>query len=161
MSKNVHIISHSHWDREWYLPFEQHRMRLVELIDKCMEVFEKDDSFKSFFLDGQTIVLDDYLEIRLENKEKLIKYIKEGKFIIGPWYILQDEFYTSGEANIRNLLVGMKEAEKMLALSEPLPEHVEQVKRYGEDTKKKFPNYNVRTYVVYICANKGWKFWEV
>ena len=55
----------------------------------------------------------------------------------------------------------MKEAEKMLALSEPLPEHVEQVKRYGEDTKKKFPNYNVRTYVVYICANKGWKFWEV
>ena len=55
----------------------------------------------------------------------------------------------------------MKEAEKMLVLSEPLPEHVEQVKRYGEDTKKKFPNYNVRTYVVYICANKGWKFWEV
>ena len=116
MSKNVHIISHSHWDREWYLPFEQHRMRLVELIDKCMEVFEKDDSFKSFFLDGQTIVLDDYLEIRLENKEKLIKYIKEGKFIIGPWYILQDEFYTSGEANIRNLLVGMKEAEKYGAM---------------------------------------------
>ena len=116
MSKNVHIISHSHWDREWYLPFEQHRMRLVELIDKCMEVFEKDDSFKSFFLDGQTIVLDDYLEIRPENKEKLIKYIKEGKFIIGPWYILQDEFYTSGEANIRNLLVGMKEAEKYGAM---------------------------------------------
>ena len=55
----------------------------------------------------------------------------------------------------------MKEAEKMLVLSEPLPEHVEQVKGYGEDTKKKFPNYNVRTYVVYICANKGWKFWEV
>ena len=55
----------------------------------------------------------------------------------------------------------MKEAEKMLVLSEPLPEHVEQVKRYGEDTKKKFPNYNVRTYVVYICANKGWKCWEV
>ena len=55
----------------------------------------------------------------------------------------------------------MKEAEKMLALSEPLSEHVEQVKRYGEDTKKKFPNYNVRTYVVYICANKGWKCWEV
>ena len=61
-------------------------------------------------------MLDDYLEIRLENKEKLIKYIKEGKFIIGPWYILQDEFYTSGEANIRNLLVGMKEAEKYGAM---------------------------------------------
>lgn len=116
MSKNVHIISHSHWDREWYLSFEEHRMHLVELIDKCMEVFEKDDSFKSFFLDGQTIVLDDYLEIRPENREKLIKYIKEGKFIIGPWYILQDEFYTSGEANIRNLLVGMKSAKNYGAL---------------------------------------------
>lgn len=54
-----------------------------------------------------------------------------------------------------------KDAEKMLALAAPLPEHVEQVKGYGEDTKKKFPNYNVRTYVVYICANKGWKCWEV
>lgn len=54
-----------------------------------------------------------------------------------------------------------KEAEKMLALIEPLPEHVEQVKGYANDTKRKFPNYNVRSYVVYICANKGWKCWEV
>lgn len=54
-----------------------------------------------------------------------------------------------------------KDAEKMLALTEPLTEHIEQVKGYGEDTKKKFPNYHVRTYIVYICANKGWKCWEV
>lgn len=54
-----------------------------------------------------------------------------------------------------------KEAEKMLKLIEPLPEHVEQVKKYAEDTKRKFPNYNVRTYIVYICSNKGWKCWEV
>lgn len=54
-----------------------------------------------------------------------------------------------------------KEAEKMLTLTEPLAEHIVQVKKYGEDTKRKFPNYHVRTYVVYICANKGWKCWEV
>ena len=54
-----------------------------------------------------------------------------------------------------------KDADRMLALTEPLAEHVEQVKGYAEDTKKKFPNYNVRSYVVYICANKGWKCWEV
>ena len=54
-----------------------------------------------------------------------------------------------------------KEAEKMLTHAEPLPEHVEQVKGYAEDTKRKFPNYNVRSYVVYICSNKGWKCWEV
>lgn len=54
-----------------------------------------------------------------------------------------------------------KEAEKMLALEAPLPEHIEQVHRYAEDTLRHFPYYNVRTYVVYICANRGWKFWEV
>ena len=60
----VHIISHSHWDREWYLPFESHRMQLVELFDNLFDLFENDPEFKSFHLDGQTIVLDDYLEIR-------------------------------------------------------------------------------------------------
>lgn len=112
MDKCVHIISHSHWDREWYLPFEQHRMRLIELIDKCIELFENDPDFKSFHLDGQTIVLDDYLEIKPENRDKIIKYVKEGRFIVGPWYILQDEFLTSGESNVRNLLIGAQSAEK-------------------------------------------------
>ena len=54
-----------------------------------------------------------------------------------------------------------KEAEKMLELDVPLPEHVEQVHRYAEDTLRHFPNYKVRTYMVYICANRGWKCWEV
>lgn len=54
-----------------------------------------------------------------------------------------------------------KEADRILSLTEPLTEHVQQVKGYAEDTKKKFPYYNVRSYVVYICANKGWKCWEV
>ena len=35
MKTTVHIVSHSHWDREWYLPFEQHRMRLVGRIGGC------------------------------------------------------------------------------------------------------------------------------
>ena len=54
-----------------------------------------------------------------------------------------------------------KEAEKMLELDVPLPEHVEQVHRYAEDTLRHFPNYKVRTYMVYIYANRGWKCWEV
>ena len=66
----VHIISHSHWDREWYLPFESHRMQLVELFDNLFDLFENDPEFKSFHLDGQTIVLDDYLEIRPEDVYK-------------------------------------------------------------------------------------------
>lgn len=108
----VHIISHSHWDREWYMAFEQHRIKLIELIDEAMELFEKDENYRSFHLDGQTIVLDDYLEIKPQNREKVLKYVKEGRFVVGPWYILQDEFLTSGEANVRNLLTGAKEAEE-------------------------------------------------
>lgn len=108
----VHIISHSHWDREWYMAFEQHRFKLVKLIDDAMELFEKDENYQSFHLDGQTIVLDDYLEIKPQNRERLLKYIEEGRFIVGPWYILQDEFLTSGEANVRNLLVGAQEAKE-------------------------------------------------
>ena len=77
--KTVHIISHSHWDREWYLPFESHRMRLVELFDDLFELFETDPEFKSFHLDGQTIVLDDYLAIRPQHHDKLKQYISEGK----------------------------------------------------------------------------------
>ncbi len=110
--KKVYVISHSHWDREWYLPYEQHHMRLVELIDDLLELFEKDPEFKGFHLDGQTIILEDYLEVKPENREILKKYIEEGKFNIGPFYILQDDFLISSEANARNILIGFNEAKK-------------------------------------------------
>lgn len=110
--KNVHVIPHSHWDREWYMPFEYHRAYLVKLIDNCMELFENDPDFKSFHLDGHTALVEDYLEIKPENREKIERYVKEGRFAIGPWYVLQDEFLTSSEANVRNLLVGMDIAKK-------------------------------------------------
>jgi len=110
--KTAHIISHSHWDREWYMPFEYHRAKLVKLIDDCIELFENDKEFRTFHLDGHTALLEDYLEIKPENREKIEKYVKEGRFVIGPWYILQDEFLTSSEANIRNLLVGQAVAKE-------------------------------------------------
>ena len=112
MKTTVHIISHSHWDREWYLPFEKHRMHLVELVDAILEKFETDENYRSFFLDGQTIALDDYLEIRPEKREQVKKYVREGRLWTGPWYILQDEFLTSGESCVRNLLTGMESAKK-------------------------------------------------
>ena len=108
----VHILSHSHWDREWYLPFESHRMRLVELIDDLIELFETDPDFHSFHLDGQTIVLDDYLAIRPEKEGVLRDLIKRGKLKIGPFYILQDDFLISNESNVRNQLIGQAECDK-------------------------------------------------
>lgn len=115
--KTIHIISHSHWDREWYMPFEYHRSYLIKLIDDCLELFENDKEFKSFHLDGHTALIEDYLEIKPQNEAKIKKYVREGKFNVGPWYVLQDEFLTSSEANIRNLLVGMSIAEKFGAVT--------------------------------------------
>lgn len=108
----VHIISHSHWDREWYMPLEKHKLKLVDLINDNLEMLSENPEYRSFHLDGQTIVLDDYLEICPEKKKEIKRLVEEGRLVTGPWYVLQDEFLTSGEANIRNLLTGCREAEE-------------------------------------------------
>ncbi len=104
--KTIHVISHTHWDREWYLPFQLFRIRLVDLIDNLLEILDRDPDFRHFHLDGQTIVLQDYLAIRPENEQKLRNYIRQGRILIGPWYQLNDEFLVSGESTIRSLLIG-------------------------------------------------------
>ncbi len=105
LKKEYSVISHTHWDREWYQPLENFRVRLVELMDNLLLILEKDKAYK-FHLDAQTIVLEDYLEIKPENKDKLKAYITEGRILVGPWYVQNDFFLTSGEATVRNLLIG-------------------------------------------------------
>ncbi|HHE75496.1 MAG TPA: glycoside hydrolase, partial [Candidatus Aciduliprofundum boonei] len=112
MKWKIHIVSHTHWDREWYLPFQIFRARLVKMIDSLLNILSKEADFRYFTLDGQTIVLEDYLEIRPDKAEELKKRIKEGRILIGPWYILPDEFLVSGESLIRNLILGEKIARK-------------------------------------------------
>ncbi|MEC0306300.1 alpha-mannosidase [Paenibacillus lautus] len=111
-SRKAHIISHTHWDREWYLPYEKHHVRLIELMDSLLETMEKDSEYRSFFLDGQTIIIEDYLQVRPEKKHQLEKLISDGRIIIGPWYILQDAYLTSSEANVRNMQIGHQDAER-------------------------------------------------
>ena len=105
------IISHTHWDREWYMPFEQFRFKLVDLIDRLMEIIERDCRYK-FHLDAQTIVLEDYIQIRPERAERLKEYIKRGNIIVGPWYLQNDFYLTSGEATVRNLQIGIESAKR-------------------------------------------------
>jgi len=105
-ARKLFIVPHSHWDREWYQPFQQFRARLGRMVDKLLAIMETDPEFKFFVLDGQTIVLEDYLEIRPENEERLGRLIRGGRILIGPWYVLPDEFLVSGESIIRNLLRG-------------------------------------------------------
>jgi alpha-mannosidase len=108
--RTLHIISHTHWDREWYLPFQSFRLKLVHLVDGLLDLLEKDPQFKYFMLDGQTIVLDDYLAMRPEKEAMLRKHIQKGRIIIGPWHILPDMFLVSPESHIRNLLQGGRTA---------------------------------------------------
>ncbi len=108
--KKVFIISHAHWDREWYMGFEEHHMRLVKLIDDLLYLFKNDPKFDSFHLDGQDVILDDYLSVRPEKRNEIIKWVKKGKLRVGPFYILQDDFLISPEANVRNTQYGIKKA---------------------------------------------------
>lgn len=110
--KRVFIVPHSHWDREWYMPFEQHHMRLVELLDHVLWLFKNDPDYKFFHLDGQTVALDDYLQVRPEKKQEIQAAIDAGQLQIGPFYILQDDFLTSNESNVRNMLVGREATKK-------------------------------------------------
>lgn len=102
----VTIVSHTHWDREWYHPFQEFRLQLVDLIDQVLDILAADPDYHSFLLDGQTIVLEDYLEMRPQREDDLRRYIQSGRLLIGPWHILPDEFLVSPEATVRNLMLG-------------------------------------------------------
>src|SRR5215469_15623097 len=113
MAQTHHLIlvPHTHWDREWYLTFQQFRMKLVRAVDKVLEALETDPEFSYFMLDGQTIVLEDYLEVRPENAERLQRLAQQGRLLIGPWYLQPDEFLVGAESLIRNLQTGRRMAE--------------------------------------------------
>ena len=101
------IVSHTHWDREWYRTFQTFRARLVDTIDRVLELIDSDPGFH-FLLDGQTVVLEDYLEIRPERRHALAAACLGGRIAIGPWYVQPDSLLPSGEAHIRNLLEGRR-----------------------------------------------------
>ncbi|HET8646676.1 MAG TPA: alpha-mannosidase, partial [Vicinamibacteria bacterium] len=109
MSLGVHVVAHTHWDREWYLTHEQFRLRLVDLCDRVLDLLEADPAF-TFHLDGQTVVLEDYLEIRPQQEERLRRHVASGRLLVGPWYVMPDQFLVSGEALVRNLARGHRVA---------------------------------------------------
>lgn len=112
MAGQLHIIvvPHTHWDREWYQTFQQFRVRLVKAVDQLLDILDRDEHFTHFLLDGQMIVLDDYLEVRPEQEERLRRHIRSGRILVGPWYVQPDEFLVGGEALIRNLQSGLRRA---------------------------------------------------
>lgn len=110
-SKNgqLAVYYHTHWDREWYMPFRSYQVRLAEVVDEVLERLEK-GILPCFMLDGQTVVLEDYLELRPENRERLKALVQKGQLSIGSWFVMPDEFLVGGEGLIRNLVRGIRES---------------------------------------------------
>ncbi len=111
--QTIHVISHTHWDREWYRPFQVFRARLVGMIDDLLDLMDEHPEYAFFHLDGQTALLEDYLEIRPEQEPRLKRLVGEGRILAGPWYTQPDECLVSGEALIRNLFLGQRIATQL------------------------------------------------
>ncbi len=108
-----HIISHTHWDREWRAPLWGSRFQLKKMMDELLDMLENDPDYNAFLFDGQVIAVEDYLELSPEKTEIVRKAVESGKLFIGPWYNLPDFYPVCGEALVRNLLWGTQKAEAL------------------------------------------------
>jgi alpha-mannosidase len=107
------LVPHTHWDREWYYPYQRYRTRLVGFFDLLLDILDRDPDYKHFMLDGHAILVEDYLEVRPDRRELIERYVREGRLAAGPWYVIPDESLPSGEALVRNLLRGHRVAAEL------------------------------------------------
>ena len=112
-SKKIHVVSNTHWDREHRHGFQETRFMLVETIDRLIEIMEADPDFEKFTFDGQSVWIEDYLEVKPHIRDRLKALIDADRIQIGPWYSLPDHFSSHPEAIVRNLLIGHRVCESM------------------------------------------------
>jgi hypothetical protein len=108
----LHVISNTHWDREWLYDFQETRMLLVEFMDKLLALLDAEPRYRTYLLDSQTAPLEDYLEVRPDQRARIERLVRDGRLHIGPWYTCPDEFNVNGESLVRNLLAGHVVAER-------------------------------------------------
>ncbi len=111
-SLTFHLIPHTHWDREWYLARGQFGARLVRMIDELVDLLKHEPRIPGFLLDGQTVLLEDYLRVRPDQEPVIRELVKSGSIETGPWYVLADEQIPSGESLVRNLLLGKSDSDR-------------------------------------------------
>ncbi len=107
----VYVVSHTHWDREWYFTKSTFQMMNVDMMDHLLNILHANEDFSAFVLDGQLVALEDYLTVCPKRKGEIENLVKTGRLAIGPWYVLPDEYLASGEAHIRNFMTGMRIAQ--------------------------------------------------
>ncbi len=110
--KKIDVVSNTHWDREFRFSFEKTRHNLLTMLDTTLDILESDKNYHSFTMDGHSIMIDDYLQMRPQRREQVERFIREGRLIIGPYYTLPEEFTISHEALIRNLMFGRETVAK-------------------------------------------------
>ena len=108
-SFTFHLIPHTHWDREWYLTRAAFQARLQPVLDEVVEQLELDPDAR-FVLDGQTVLLADYLAVRPEQQARLAALVARGALEIGPWHVLSDLLMPSAASLRRNLAEGIRDA---------------------------------------------------
>jgi len=111
--KQAYVVTHTHWDREWRYPIWENRQYLIDMIDELLEILDTQPEYSCFLMDGQSVIIEDYLELKPENREKVEGYIKAGKIDVGPWYTLPDLYPVCGESLVRNLLKGDRLSKKL------------------------------------------------
>ena len=104
------VVSHTHWDREWYLTYHELRARLTLVVRRALDLLEAGGAFRHFLLDGQAIVVEDHLAVHPEDAPRIRSLAQRGALALGPWYVLPDELLVSAESTVRNLLIGHKVA---------------------------------------------------
>lgn len=107
------VIPHTHWDREWYFTTARSIMYSLRDFKEVIDHLSENDEFSYFLLDGQTSIIDDYLNAHPEDEEKLKKLIKNKRIFTGPWYTQTDQLVISGESIVRNLYYGTNEAKEL------------------------------------------------
>jgi mannosylglycerate hydrolase len=104
--RKLHLVINTHWDREWRWSFRETQRRLCDAMDLLLNTMEAQPEFRSFLADSQAAMVDDYLDARPEHRERIEKLVRDGRLFVGPWYTLPALFMVSGEAIVRNLLIG-------------------------------------------------------
>lgn len=112
MKHKIHVVPHSHWDREWYFTTSRSKIYLMKDLGDVLDTLENDKDFKYFMLDAQASLLDDYIKWMPQDKERITKLVKDKRLIIGPWYTQSDQLVISGESIVRNMYYGMKRCEE-------------------------------------------------
>lgn len=110
--KKIHVVAHTHWDREWYFSDNEAFIQFSYHMDEVIYALENGE-LDYYYLDGQLSILDDYLKV-YPNQETKIKELVEGnKLFIGPWYTQMDEFVVAGESVVKNLQIGIDMSKRL------------------------------------------------